>query len=226
MTKPDADPDGAGDVTKSSAAWDEARRREAIVAPLMDGADKKARLLQAAKAHDVSPRTLFRWKQSYSDDGLPGLLPDTEARGGKGGHRLGPERETLLDEVLTRSHLQHPAPTQRALNAEVERAFREKGLKPPAFHTVRDRIKALMPADNANETVSESSAQPKASRDAPQETTWHPLGHTLTTVPTASPRERFDAWLAMAPPGIPSVLIAALRVAMDGRFEADGTKTS
>lgn len=127
----------------SESAWDEARRREKIVAEVCASVDVEKAVRAACEAHKVSRATVYRWKRDFERGGLRALLPEFSSRGGRGKHRLAPERESLLDELIRREYLRRTRPTLRHAYEVLCAEFLSQKVQPPALRTVRARIRAL-----------------------------------------------------------------------------------
>lgn len=143
------------------ATWNEARRREGIIRPLLEGVRSDAHVQSVAKSASVSGRTIYRWLHSYDQDGLRGLLPDTARRGAPGKPRLEDQREKVLSDAITKHYLRRTRPSQRHAFAAISAMFREQGLAPPGFHTFRARIAQM------------DAAKRSAARDGTQQARRH-----------------------------------------------------
>lgn len=127
----------------SEAEWAEARRREEIIRPLLEGTDVEARVAEIRTRLNLGRSTLFRWKSDYERNGLRGLIPAYKERGGAGRTRLEPDREALLNDVLRRVYLQRTRPTLRHTYEQAIAEFVAHGKEPPGLRTVRARVYAL-----------------------------------------------------------------------------------
>ncbi len=125
------------------AAWEEARRREAILREALATPDVEQAIRAARERHGVSRATFFRWKGDYAQEGLRGLVPDVARRGGGGKQRLAADREELLNDALRRIYLRRTRPTLNHAFPLIVAEFRARNLRPPGYHTVRARIAAM-----------------------------------------------------------------------------------
>lgn len=140
----------------SEAAWNEARRREALLREVLDAPEVEKAVRAVCERSGTSRATLYRWKGDYARDGLRGLVPDTARRGAPGKTRLDAEREEFLTDTLKRLYLRRTRPTLRHAFALLTAEFREKKLAPPAMHTVRARLAAM---DLAKRTTARDGGQ-------------------------------------------------------------------
>lgn len=124
-------------------AWAEARRREAIIRPLLREDRTLALVKAAALAAGCSWRSLYDWIGAHAQDGLRGLVPDTARCGAPGKLRLDAEREALLTDAIRRHFLRRTRPTLREALHEIAAEFRARNLAPPGIHTVRARLAAM-----------------------------------------------------------------------------------
>ncbi|MFO0648532.1 MAG: Mu transposase C-terminal domain-containing protein [Polyangiales bacterium] len=137
-------------------SWDEARRRERAIRPLLSGERTLARVQGIAQDVGASWRTLYRWIVAYEQDGLRGLVPDTSRRGAPGKPRLAADREALLHDAIRRLYLRRTRPTLHHAHAQIVAEFRSKKLDPPGLHTVRARLAAM---DLAKRTAAREGAR-------------------------------------------------------------------
>lgn len=101
----------------------------------------KAALLKVAKAHDLSPSTLYRWLKSYRTFEDIRCLVDDEAKGGKGKSRLDKVQEELIADVIVDVYLKGSSFNKTF--EEIVNRFSELGLEVPHPNTVRRRIKLI-----------------------------------------------------------------------------------
>lgn len=124
--------------------WDEARRRLAIIQPLLDEPRRpRSKVEKAAKDANKDTTTLYRWMKLYGEqERLSALLPPKRS-GGRGKGRLEPQREELIETAITDRYLQRQRPTVKETSGYVARLCRQAGLKPPSLNTIRSRVLAI-----------------------------------------------------------------------------------
>jgi putative transposase len=128
------------------AAWEEARRRREIIAPLAALPRLGHAAVDRAAALGLSRRQVYEWVRRCRQGS--GLLTDLVVRrssGGRNQSRLPPALEKVIATALDEYYLARPKPTEAALRREIGRRCRQAGLKPPARNTVRARIDRLDP---------------------------------------------------------------------------------
>jgi putative transposase len=123
----------------------EARRRLAIVQPLLD-APRCGRQAVAERGaeYGLSVATLYRWISDYRQTGLLSALL-RKPRSDAGESRLSAEQETLLKATIQDFYLTPERPSLQQTYHEVVRRCRTAGLRAPHYHTLRGRI-ATLPA--------------------------------------------------------------------------------
>lgn len=176
--------DAAAEATRhleqiTEAEWAEARRREGIIRPLLEGEDIKSRAAGIATRESVTWRTLFRWKREYLERGLRGLIPNHRARGAAGALRLDSLREEKLQAVLKDVYLLRTRPTIQHAYEQVLCAFTDDGLNPPCLHTVRDRIHAM---DARRRTAARDGGKDARARHAVVRGGFPAQAHPLQTI--------------------------------------------
>lgn len=136
-----------GQMTMTDAAWEQAKKRAAVIASL--AAQNKIRLDDADKAAaeiGVSRRQVYVLLGKYRQGS--GLVTDLIVRrssGGKGGHRLPEPVEEIIRDLIPRRFLTRQKPSVAALHREIAGACAARGLKAPTRNTVSRRISLLNP---------------------------------------------------------------------------------
>jgi len=153
-----------GIVGLSDAAWIEAKRRAAVIAPLSKHSEVTARdARQAGTELGLTERTVYSLIRKYRQSGglLSSLAPKPPS-GGKGKARLPYVVETIISEAIRAEYLTR----QKKRAAAVIRAVRERctaaGVDAPATNTIRARVKAVKLEDAARRR--EGGVRSKAAR--------------------------------------------------------------
>jgi putative transposase len=137
-----------GVLSLSDTAWEEARRRAAVIGPLAAMGSVSHRAADAAGEQlGLSRRQVYalvgRWRQG---SGLVTDLAGGRSDGGRGGGRLPEAVESVIGEVLSKRYLSRQRPSLAVVYSDVVRACRGQGLAVPARNTVAARIARLDPA--------------------------------------------------------------------------------
>ncbi len=121
----------------------EARRRLAIIRPILECTDGRMRLTATiAEQQGVGESTLRRWIHAYLDRGLlSDLAPARKGRAMPA--RLDERREKLLAQVIEETYLTTQRHSVRKTYAELSRRAKLLRLTPPHISTLRARIAAL-----------------------------------------------------------------------------------
>jgi putative transposase len=136
-----------GVVSLSDEAWEEARRRAAVIGPL---AAKRSISHQAADAAagqlGLGRRQVYvlveRWRQG---SGLVTDLAVGHSDGGRGRGRLPESVEVVIADVLRDRYLKRQRPRLAAVYREVARVCKARGLRVPARNTVASRVSMMDP---------------------------------------------------------------------------------
>lgn len=198
----------APDVLSVSAEqWEEARRRLAVIRPLVQRTERtRSEVAAAAGELGLSIAQLYRLMRRYAaDPRLTALVPQP-CGGVRGRSRLSVEIEFLVDSVIETMYLTRQRPRISDLEIEIRRRCHQQGLTPPSRKTITARVRSKP----RQETVARREGR-KAARDrfAPAigslEAAW-PLSliqidHTLVDVivvdsVTRAPIQR--PWLTLA----------------------------
>lgn len=128
----------------SEEAWGEARRRLAIITPLLK-VPKRSRTAVAAtaKQHHLGTATLYRWISAYeSSELLTSLIPGKRGRP-EGLRLLAPDQEAIVEAAIKDRYLSKRRPTEKEVVEYVQQMCRKAGIKAPNHTTVRARIHAI-----------------------------------------------------------------------------------
>ena len=127
----------------TDAQWERARRREAVIAELVNASDVSDQVTRASVGLGVSRRTVFRWLAAYRDAPQTSSLL-ARARGTPtGARRIDADLEQLIAEVIRDVYL-------TKVRAKKEEVVRQVGLKcsaerlaPPSRKAILARVRAL-----------------------------------------------------------------------------------
>ena len=136
-----------GVLSLSDKAWEEARRRAAVVGPLAAAGSVPHGAADAAGARlGLSRRQVYvlvkRWRQG---SGLVTYLAAGRSDGGRGGGRLPEAVESVIGEIIAKRYLSRQRPSLAVVYSDVVRACRRQGFAVPARNTVASRIARLDP---------------------------------------------------------------------------------
>lgn len=130
--------------TYTPEEWAEAKRRLAIIKPLIDSNSPNRKLAESiADNSNVHVATIYRWIKNFRESGhLSSLLPGK--RGRNMGHTaLDALQEKLIGEAIESTYLQKQRFSAKDVVDEVERLCRLGGVPQPHANTVRRRLKSL-----------------------------------------------------------------------------------
>ena len=129
------------------ASLAEAKRRFAIIKPLLDQTSRLTEAVEAAaKAIGVHPATLFRWIKLYRDGGqLSHLAPLRRNRAMP--TKLDDRVEAIIRSVIDDYYLTRQQYSGTKAIEEVERRCRAAGLKAPHANSIRRRLRAIHPRE-------------------------------------------------------------------------------
>ncbi len=157
----------SGLLRLSDAAWREARRRAAVIAPLGDQDSVSVSVAnEAATALGVSQRCVYkfirRWKES--DGSLLALAPH-RSHGGRGKRRLSEAVEQIVTTAISRYYLTRQRRTAADLRRIIQDDCRGAGVRCPSLNTVRSRIAQLDPSETARRRHGNDAARRLTSAD-------------------------------------------------------------
>lgn len=135
----------SGALTLSDAAWDEARRRAAVIGPLCDSNTiTQQAAYQAATALGISIRTVYRMVSAWRRSGASvAALAPTPKDGGRGKSRLVAGLDDIIANAIDRLYLTAQKPRVVAVVKDVRRQCRLQALKPPTFNTIVARLERV-----------------------------------------------------------------------------------
>jgi len=91
----------------------------------------------------VHMATVYRKIAIYEESGRVSDLTPTRSNGGKGQSRLAPEAEAIVGSLVKEVYLNRQKRSIKKTNDEIRRIFANADLKPPHYHTIRNRILAV-----------------------------------------------------------------------------------
>jgi putative transposase len=125
-----------------------ARRQHAILKPLVHKPDRKAiEVAQVAAQLDMTPRNAYRLLRKLEISDSPDAIVPSNRGVEVGTRRLRGASEDLIDEAIRSVFLTRVQRPITDVHFTVARSCHADGVRPPAYNTVRKRIKALDPAD-------------------------------------------------------------------------------
>lgn len=136
-----------GLVTLSAQAWNEAKRRAHVIAPLAAQAVVPIAAAETAAEHlGVSTRFVYTLIRRYRTSGslLSALAPQPPT-GGRGNTRLSQPVERVITQAIESVYLTRQKRRIEAVVFEVRKQCRMLGLQIPAANTVRARVRAVRP---------------------------------------------------------------------------------
>lgn len=146
----------------SDAAWEVARRRAEVIAPLAASAAVGLYAAdEASRQLGISRRHLYQLIRRYREGG--GLVTDVAAGhsgGGQGRGRLPEPVESVISELIRKYYLTRQKRTPAALYREIAQACRSRELPVPALNTVTRRIARLHPAEVKRRREGGNAARP------------------------------------------------------------------
>jgi putative transposase len=167
-------------VHLSSSAWDEAKRREAVIAPLAAQAVVPDHLAcEAAEALHLSRRTIYTLIERYrASGGMLSALAPHPPTGGRGKGRLSPGLEGIIATTIGEFYLSPQRYRPVAVIEEIRRRCYRAGLQPPSGKAIRHRLRALQTTESVRRRHGPKATQPLK----PVIGTYPPVSHPLEVV--------------------------------------------
>lgn len=155
----------SGVLRPSEQAWAEAKRREAIIAPLAAMAVVPADAArEAAATLGLTQRTVYALLKRYrASGGLLASLAPNRPSGGRGKGRLPAAAERIISTTIAEMYLTRQRRRVEDVVGEVVRRCAAAGLRAPSPNTVRERIRRL----RADEVVRRRHGRDAARRLTP-----------------------------------------------------------
>lgn len=131
-------------LTPTGPEWEEARRRHALIAPMVENTRLPRTIVrQHAAETGVSVTTLYRWARTFRASGLLSSLLPYKPSGGRGKTRLLPAVEKLVTKTIGEHFLTKQQRSIRSTATEVRRRCVQAKLHPPHPNTIRLRVVAI-----------------------------------------------------------------------------------
>jgi len=122
--------------------WQIALERYALIAPIINN-NPKCTVAQIARQSGIHRSTIYRWMERFEQTKSASALVDTKRSGGEGVPRLALDIDDIINAVINDRYLNKQKLTISRISIEVALKCREKGLKPPVYNTIRNRINAI-----------------------------------------------------------------------------------
>ncbi len=205
------------------AAWDEAVRREAVIRRLADRHPLPRSLASAAcRELGVRRTRLDELLKAYRMRPATSSLVAEPPGMATGGTRLREGVEAAIAEAITAFYRARERPTVAALQREVHRLCRQRGLRPPVWHTVRSRIRrfdpAILSADRDGRAAAAARFKPvPGAYEAAHALAVVQIDHTLADLIIVDARHRRPIqrpWLTLAI-DVASRMVAGLHVTLE-----------
>jgi putative transposase len=141
--------------------WQKAVERFEYIRPLLEMPHRTIDDIEAV-AHKVkkSPTTIYRWLMRFEKTGLVSALIRTP-RSDKGGSRLSPEQEQIVQRVIETEYLTDQRKKISKVYDAIKLACEDDGLVPPNRSTIYQRINTLSEQHKISTRVGKKAAKEK-----------------------------------------------------------------
>lgn len=130
------------------AAWGRAVSRETVVRRLAsDTTPNRREFLKACQDLGIKRSRLYQLIRAYKARPLTSSLVASPVGTRPGSRRLDDEVQTVISQGIEEFFKSHQKPSINALQKEVRRQCSQRGLRPPCWTTLRDRVAAIDPAE-------------------------------------------------------------------------------
>lgn len=130
------------------AAWEQAVAREAVIRRLASKASPdRAEFLKACRDLGLKRSRLYELISAYKAHPVASSLLAAQVGTPTGSRRLPDEIETVISGAIEDFYKSLQKPSVNALQKEVRRRCSQRGLRPPCWTTLRDRVAAIDPAE-------------------------------------------------------------------------------
>lgn len=130
------------------AAWEEAVAREAVIRRLASKASpNRAEFLKACRDLGLKRSRLYELILAYKARPVASSLLAAQVGTPTGSRRLPDEIEAVISGAIEEFYKSLQKPSINALQKEVRRRCSQRGLRPPCWTTLRDRVAAIDPAE-------------------------------------------------------------------------------
>ncbi|MGI4738442.1 MAG: Mu transposase C-terminal domain-containing protein [Janthinobacterium lividum] len=127
----------------SDEAWGKAQHKLAILQPILADRGNAALVEAAARTHQISTGSLYRWLRCYDQTGSVISLVERPRLGGKGQSRVTPQLEEIIRDNIELHYKTSQKKPATKVYLEIQEQCRSVGLTPPGLNTVRRRIQQL-----------------------------------------------------------------------------------
>lgn len=127
----------------SDEDWLLAEDRRRIIEPLLGNLQNRTNITadEIGAEAGVARATIYRWVAAFRNTGLlSSLLPNHEAKGGRGHSRLAAEVETIINDCIENFHDTDQRNSIASTIVEIRRRCSNANLRMPAGNTIRARI--------------------------------------------------------------------------------------
>jgi putative transposase len=133
-------------------AWQEARRREAVIRPLAGSSRLgRAAIADAATALGLKPVSVYRLVAAYRGRAVTSALVGARPGPQKGSRRLDPRREQLVEEAIQSVYRTRQKPSIAKLVGHVRHECRRLDVTPVSRKAIEARIRAVAPKSLARD---------------------------------------------------------------------------
>ncbi|MFU8866183.1 MAG: transposase, partial [Rhodobacterales bacterium] len=130
------------------AAWEQAIAREAVIRRLASKASPdRAEFLKACRDLGLKRSRLYELISAYKARPVASSLLAAQVGTPTGSRRLPDEIEAVISGAIEDFYKSLQKPSINALQKEVRRRCSQRGLRPPCWTTLRDRVAAIDPAE-------------------------------------------------------------------------------
>lgn len=130
------------------AAWEQAVAREAVIRQLASKASpNRAEFLKACRDLGLKRSLLYELIRVYKARPVTSSLLATKVGTPTGSQRLPDEIEAVISGAIEDFYKSLQKPSINALQKEVRRRCSQRGLRPPCWTTLRDRVAEIDPAE-------------------------------------------------------------------------------
>ncbi|MFG6661325.1 Mu transposase C-terminal domain-containing protein [Sulfitobacter sp. 915] len=130
------------------AAWEQAVARETVIRRLASKASpNRAEFLKACRDLGLKRSRLYELISAYKARPVASSLLAAQVGTATGSRRLPDEIEAVISGAIEEFYKSLQKPSINALQKEVRRRCSQRGLRPPCWTTLRDRVAAIDPAE-------------------------------------------------------------------------------
>jgi putative transposase len=195
-------------LTPTGPDWEEARRRYALIEPILGNTrTPRAVLQERANKAGVNVTALYRLAQTFRASGLLSSLLPFKPSGGRGKSRLRPDVEKLLKKTIEEHFLTKQQRSICSTATEIRRRCLQAKLAAPHPNTVRLRIIAIPESLRLSRRAHRKEAQDRfAPRPGVFDAAQHPLDivqidHTKLDIIIVDEQQRLPIgrpWITLA----------------------------